>query len=133
MQIRPTITTGAVLAIMLVGSVFQAIGEPSPDVTAVKSRFVRKNRRAPRPSRKAAVVMSKEVGLRSSDERQVCSPLMASMAASTRRPPTTDSKRPPPIASRAELAQLSRMRDTARVHLVHVAWCELVATHCLFD
>jgi hypothetical protein len=37
MQIRPTMTTGAVLAIMLVGSVFQAIGEPSPDVTAVKS------------------------------------------------------------------------------------------------
>jgi hypothetical protein len=33
MQIRPTITTGAVLAIVLVGPVFQAIGEPSPNVT----------------------------------------------------------------------------------------------------
>jgi hypothetical protein len=33
MQIRPTMTTGAFLAIMLVGPVFQAIGEPSPNVT----------------------------------------------------------------------------------------------------
>jgi hypothetical protein len=33
MQIRPTMTTGAFLAVMLVGPVFQAIGEPSPDVT----------------------------------------------------------------------------------------------------
>jgi hypothetical protein len=37
MQIRPTMTTGAVLAIMLVGPVFQAIGEPSPNVTVAVS------------------------------------------------------------------------------------------------
>jgi hypothetical protein len=36
MQIRPTMTTGAFLAIMLVGPVFQAIGEPA--VTAKSSR-----------------------------------------------------------------------------------------------
>lgn len=33
MQIRPTMPMGALLAIMLLGPVFQAIGEPSPDVT----------------------------------------------------------------------------------------------------
>ena len=36
MQIRPTMTTGAFLAIMLMGPVFQAIGEPA--VTAKSSR-----------------------------------------------------------------------------------------------
>jgi hypothetical protein len=34
MQIGPTMTTGAVLATVLIGPVFQAIGEPSPNVTA---------------------------------------------------------------------------------------------------
>ena len=33
MQIRPIMTTGAFLATTLVGPVFQAIGEPSRDVT----------------------------------------------------------------------------------------------------
>jgi hypothetical protein len=48
--------------------------------TTYPHRFVRKKRRTPRQPRKAARVMGKEVGLGSSDERQVCSPLMARMA-----------------------------------------------------
>jgi hypothetical protein len=66
-------------------------------------RFVRKKRR--RPLLKAAVVMGKEVSVRSSDERQVCSPLMARMACPGFAIPANTAPKPP-IPGRREAAAI---------------------------
>ena len=93
-------------------------------------RFVRKKRRAPRPPHKAAVVIGKEVGLRSTDEPQACSPMMACRGFAI--PANTTPKTPIPRRREAAVIGGHRAKLAARMRGVLLAEIYAISTRSPF-